>query len=75
VYSSKSTVRKKANGMVIEALPGDFSVWLASHEADFLNGRFFWVNWDVEQMKEKKAQLEADPTLLTYGLGGWPFSQ
>jgi hypothetical protein len=69
------TVSGKLTERPSEALPGDFNVWLASHEADFLNGKFFWANWDVEQMKEKKFQLEADPTLLTYGLGGWPFGQ
>lgn len=62
-------------GCSVGALPGDFTVWLASHQADFLAGRFVWANWDVEQMKEKKSLLEADSTLLTFGLGGWPFGQ
>jgi len=56
-------------------LPANFTVLLASHEADFLNRRFLWANWDVEQLKEKKSELAADPTLLTYRLGGWPFGQ
>ncbi|RFU36217.1 hypothetical protein B7463_g149, partial [Scytalidium lignicola] len=49
-------------------LPGQFSVWLASKEATFLNGRFLWANWDVEELKAKKAEFENDPNLLTMGL-------
>lgn len=49
-------------------LPGQFAVWLASKEGTFLDGKFVWANWDVEELKEMKSQLENDPALLTLGL-------
>ncbi|KAI9716475.1 MAG: hypothetical protein M1812_005370 [Candelaria pacifica] len=55
-------------------LPAHFMVWLTSPEAAFLKGRFLFANWDVEEMKAKKKELENDPTLLTVTLGGWPFA-
>ncbi len=32
-----------------------------------------FANWDVEEMKAKKKELEDDPNLLILTLGGWPF--
>ncbi|KAH8819464.1 hypothetical protein F5884DRAFT_661486 [Xylogone sp. PMI_703] len=65
----------KSVGMTEEALewddvqlPGNFAVWLASKEAAFLAGRFVWANWDVEELKARKAEIENDPELLTIGL-------
>ncbi|KAJ9609584.1 hypothetical protein H2200_005911 [Cladophialophora chaetospira] len=49
-------------------LPANFMVWLSSPEAAFLKGRFVWANWDVKELLEKKQALEADPTLLTWGV-------
>ena len=49
-------------------MPGDFSVWLASPEAKFLNGRFVWAGWDVDDLIALKDRLAADPTFLTIGL-------
>lgn len=49
-------------------LPGQFAVWLASEEADFLNGRFVWTNWDVEELLSRKAEFEGDRDLLKFGL-------
>ena len=51
-----------------ENLPGQFAVWLASQEADFLKGRFVWSNWDVDELIELKDKVAADPTFLTIGL-------
>jgi NAD(P)-dependent dehydrogenase (short-subunit alcohol dehydrogenase family) len=56
------------------ALPGDFMVWLATAQADFLRSRFVWANWDVDEMMAKKDKIEADPLLLAPTLGGWPFN-
>jgi hypothetical protein len=56
------------------ALPGDFIVWLASAQAEFLRGRFVWANWDVTEMMAMKEKIEADPFLLVPTLGGWPFN-
>jgi hypothetical protein len=46
-------------------LPGDFAVWLASPEANFLAGKFVWAQWDVDELLTLKARLEANPALLT----------
>lgn len=46
-------------------LPGDFAVWLASPEANFLNGRFVWAQWDVDELITMKEKLAGDPSLLT----------
>jgi NAD(P)-dependent dehydrogenase (short-subunit alcohol dehydrogenase family) len=56
------------------ALPGDFIVWLASDQAEFLRGRFVWANWDVTEMMAMKEKIEADPLFLAPTLGGWPFN-
>jgi hypothetical protein len=46
-------------------LPGDFAVWLASPEATFLNGKFVWAQWDVNELLTVKARSEANPALLS----------
>ena len=38
-------------------LTGDWVVWAASREADFLAGRFAWVNWDVDELVSKKEEI------------------
>jgi hypothetical protein len=53
---------------VAEKMPGDFSVWLASPEATFLNGRYVWAAWDVDEMVAMKEKVASDPSLLTMGL-------
>lgn len=55
-------------------LPGDFMVWLTSKEASFLNGRYVWANWDVDELKAKAEEIQAG-LLLTSGVYGWPFAQ
>jgi len=47
-------------------------VWLSRPEAQFLNGKFVWVNWDVEELKEKAEEIAAGQD-LTAGIYGWPF--
>jgi NAD(P)-dependent dehydrogenase (short-subunit alcohol dehydrogenase family) len=54
------------------ALPAAFCVWLASPEALFLKGKFVWSNWDVEELKGRKSDIEGG--LLDFGLVGWPFA-
>ncbi|KUJ08159.1 NAD(P)-binding protein [Mollisia scopiformis] len=51
-------------------LAGDFVVWLASEEAKFLNGKFVWVNWDVDELKAKAKEIQ-DSALLSIGLVGF----
>lgn len=45
-------------------------VWVASPEAEFLNGKLVWANWDVEELKASKEKIMAGPA-LTIGLNGW----
>ncbi|RFU26478.1 hypothetical protein B7463_g9865, partial [Scytalidium lignicola] len=54
------------------SLPASFNVWLASPESRFLKGKFLWANWDVDELKAQAKEIEAS-TLLSIGLGGWPF--
>ncbi|KAF7563166.1 hypothetical protein G7046_g959 [Stylonectria norvegica] len=50
------------------SLAGDFVVWSASEEAKFLNGRFVWAAWDVDELKALKSEIEADKSKFTLGL-------
>ncbi|KAF2093258.1 NAD(P)-binding protein [Rhizodiscina lignyota] len=52
-------------------LPGGFCVWLTSSDADFLKGRFVWVNWDVDEMLKRKDDILKND-LLRLRLSGWP---
>jgi NAD(P)-dependent dehydrogenase (short-subunit alcohol dehydrogenase family) len=52
-------------------LPAQFQVWLASNEAEFLKGKFLWVNWDVDELKAHAGQIK-DSHLLEIGLNGVP---
>ncbi|KIX06947.1 uncharacterized protein Z518_04923 [Rhinocladiella mackenziei CBS 650.93] len=52
-------------------LPAHFHVWLASPEAEFLKGKFVWVNWDVDELKAQADELK-DSLLLRVLLHGVP---
>lgn len=54
-------------------LPAHFTVWLASPEAAFLNGRTVWANWDVEELKNSAGAIQSGQ-LLTSGINGWPYT-
>ena len=56
----------------VPELPAAFCVWLASPEAVFLKGKFIWCNWDVEELKERKREIEGG--WLDFGEVGWPFT-
>lgn len=49
-------------------LPGQFAVWLAGPEAEFLKGRFLWAHWDVNELLEKKEEIQSNKQLATLGL-------
>lgn len=57
-----------------ESLPASFMVWLASGQAEFLKGRFLWANWDVNELKARREEIESG-NLLKIGMQGWPFAQ
>ncbi|GAM40779.1 short-chain dehydrogenase [Talaromyces pinophilus] len=59
------------NGADHADLPGHFSVWLASPEADFLHGKFVCANWDVEELMSRKEEFEKTD-LATIRLAGLP---
>ncbi|KAE9369802.1 NAD(P)-binding protein [Stipitochalara longipes BDJ] len=64
----------RKGGAVLESwddpgLPGAFCVWLASHESEFLRGRFLWSNWDVEELKARSEEI-VEKELLTIVLNG-----
>ncbi|PTB39292.1 hypothetical protein M441DRAFT_28448 [Trichoderma asperellum CBS 433.97] len=52
-------------------LMGDFAVWLAGPDSDFLNGRFLWANWDVQELITLKDKIAANPEQLRILFGGW----
>ncbi|KAK8097084.1 hypothetical protein PG999_013028 [Apiospora kogelbergensis] len=52
-------------------LSGDFVNWTTSSEAAFLKDRFVHVNWDVEELMQRKEDVEKDPFLFVVGLKGW----
>lgn len=47
-------------------------MWLASPEARFLNRKFLWANWDVDELKARADEI-ANGSLLDMNLVGWPF--
>ncbi|KAH8755556.1 hypothetical protein BGZ57DRAFT_933289 [Hyaloscypha finlandica] len=51
------------------SLPGDSVVWAVSPEAKFLNGKFFWAHWDVDELKAMSREIE-ETNKLTFGLLG-----
>jgi len=73
----KSEMSEKAgmSAMASDApeLPAAVSVWLSSPEADFLRGRFLWSNWDVEELKAMKGEIEKSEAMFQLNLVGWPF--
>ncbi|KAK4888865.1 hypothetical protein LTR49_028821 [Elasticomyces elasticus] len=48
-------------------LPASFLVWAASNEAKFLNGKFVWAQWDVDELK-KMADTIRGTENFTFGL-------
>jgi NADP-dependent 3-hydroxy acid dehydrogenase YdfG len=63
---------RHANFVFVTAnLPASFMVWAASKEAKFLNGKFAWANWDVDELKAAAGAIEGSDKFTT-GLLGWP---
>lgn len=57
--------------MNLVRLPTDFAVWAVSPEAHFLNGKFVWAHWDVDNLKAMSKEIEGTDK-FTFGLLGWP---
>lgn len=50
------------------SLPAAFAVWSASPEAGFLNGKYVWPHWDVDELKVMSSEIE-ESDRFTIGLG------
>ncbi|KAB8242821.1 hypothetical protein BDV35DRAFT_399741 [Aspergillus flavus] len=46
-------------------LVGDFVVWTATEEADFLAGRFVWANWDVQELLSRRDDIVSKNLFVT----------
>ncbi|KAI0095755.1 short chain dehydrogenase [Nemania sp. FL0031] len=53
-------------------LSAGFLLWLTLPEAKFLNGRFVWANWDIDELKGMQEDITSG-TKLTFGYNGFPF--
>ena len=50
-------MRSYANDHV--ELTGMISLWLVQSRADFMKGSLMSVNWDVEELEQRKEEIEA----------------
>lgn len=57
---------------VTARLPAHFIVWLCSKEAQFLNARLVWANWDPLELMFKKNEIQRGREMLC-GVTGWPY--
>lgn len=54
------------DGMTDGKMAAEFYAWAATSETDGLSGRFLWAEWDIDELKAKKAEiLEKDLLLMT----------
>lgn len=54
---------------VLEALPADTFVWAASPEATFLNGKYIFANFDVEELKARQEEIKEKKLLEMWLMG------
>lgn len=66
--ASEHFAKEMFEGWEDVVLPGQFVVWLASPEANFLNGRFVWAQWDVDELIAIKEKILGDPFFLKISL-------
>ncbi|KAK3080465.1 hypothetical protein LTS18_001156 [Coniosporium uncinatum] len=71
------TEAARANGFTedslswdVPELPGDFCVWACGEQARFLHGRSVHAAWDVEELVERKGEIEGDEAVLRVGVKG-----
>jgi NAD(P)-dependent dehydrogenase (short-subunit alcohol dehydrogenase family) len=75
ILETDMQVKSRASGLDITDLdhldlPGHFINWIVSPEAEFLKGKLVWSNWDADELKARRAEIEGT-SLLTIGLQGW----
>ncbi|KAE8445004.1 hypothetical protein EG329_014010 [Mollisiaceae sp. DMI_Dod_QoI] len=71
VQTEMLTKSEITGGQTTDAdLAANFMLWATTPEADFLKGRFAWVNWDIDELKRKKSEI-LSKDLLKYTLGGF----
>lgn len=46
-------------------------LWASSPSVAFLQGRFLWVNWKVDELVAMKERLDREPGLLRLGINGF----
>lgn len=58
--------------VTVADLPGSFAVWATTREASFLQGRFVWASWDIDEYStgETRQRLEDDMEYLKIGVVG-----
>ena len=56
--------------MPLVQLAGNFTIWTASPEAAFANGKFLWCEWDVDVLKKSKEEIQGS-SILTTDFKGW----
>ena len=44
-------------------LPADFMVWLTAEKREFLAGRYLSATWDVDELLQKREQIEKNDLL------------
>ncbi|KAI9698072.1 MAG: hypothetical protein M1820_007580 [Bogoriella megaspora] len=70
---SRSGAKAEDLPMDTAQLPAAFMVWLSMSEAQFLNGRTVWANWDVDELKSQGDEILSKNLLVT-SHAGWPFT-
>jgi len=58
--------------VILVNLPGAFSVWAASQEAEFLHGRYVMTSWDVDELSgdETRRLLDNNADYLRIAVTG-----
>ncbi|KAK5796582.1 hypothetical protein VI817_005867 [Penicillium citrinum] len=69
-----TSMNREAGGVALLGYEDDasFNLWLASPEARFLNRKFLWANWDIDELKAQSKEI-GNGSKLDIGLVGWPF--
>ncbi|KFA69574.1 hypothetical protein S40285_09107 [Stachybotrys chlorohalonatus IBT 40285] len=73
LVETEMSLKSGHGGMDHIDLSGDFCLWLTSPEADFLSGKWVWVNWNVDELKARTEEI-LTTDLLDTKLGGVSFA-